>query len=106
MENLNNIYGKLQYKCGICGSVYDSIESRMECEQSCIKKQKEAAKKAELAKLKAEKEARKEELDKAIKHAAKLLEAWNKDYGFYHMIETNMNTSDAFWLSKLNEFFR
>lgn len=102
----NNIYGKLQYKCGICGSVYESIEERMNCEMACIKKQKEAEKKAIAEKMRKEKEARKKELDAAIKHAAKLLEAWNKDYGFYHTIETNLDTADAFWLSKLNEFFR
>lgn len=106
MENLNNIYGKLQYKCGICGNVYDSIEDRMKCEQACIHKKKEAAKKAEAEKLIKEKEARKKELDEALKHAGKLLKAWNKDYGYYHTIEPVLNTSDAFWLSKLNEFFR
>ena len=64
---------------------------------------KKADKKAE---KKAEKEARKKELDEAIKHTSKLLEAWNKDYGFYRMIDDSLTTSDAFWLSKLNEFFR
>ena len=103
---MDNIYGKLQYKCGICGKIHDDIESRMKCEMSCINRQKELERKAEAAKKKAEKEARKKELDEAIKHAADLLKAWNKDYGHYHTIETSLNTSDAFWLSKLNEFFR
>lgn len=102
----NNIYGKLQYKCGICGSVYNSIEERMNCEMACIKKQKEAEKKAVAEKMRKEKETRKKELDEAIKHTAKLLEAWNKDYGFYRMIDESLTTGDAFWLSKLNEFLR
>ena len=103
---MDNIYGKLQYKCGICGKIHDDIESRMKCEMSCINRQKELERKAEAAKKKAEKEARKKELDEAIKHTSKLLEAWNKDYGFYRMIDDSLTTSEAFWLSKLNEFFR
>lgn len=103
----NNIYGKLQYKCGICGAVYNSIEERMNCEQACIIKQKEAAKKAEAEKLRKEKETRKKELDEAIKHAAKLLEAWHKDYdNFYRIIDTGTDVADAFWLSNLSKFFR
>ena len=102
----DNIYGKLQYKCGVCGKVHDTIEDRMKCEMSCINRQKELERKAEAAKKKAEKEARKKELDEAIKHTSKLLEAWNKDYGFYRMIDDSLTTSEAFWLSKLNEFFR
>lgn len=101
----NNIYGKLQYKCGICGSVYNSIEERMNCEMACIKKQKEAEKKAVAEKMRKEKEARKKELDAAMKHTAKLLEAWNKDYGIYHTIDERLTTTDASWLLKLLEFF-
>lgn len=104
--NENNIYAKPKYKCAICGKVYDTIEERMKCEQSCINRKKELEKKAEAAKKKAEKETRKKELDEAIKHAAKLLEDWNKDYGFYRFIDESLTTSDALWFSKLNEFFR
>ena len=81
MKDENKIYSKPQYKCGICGTIFDSIEERMNCEANCIKKQKEAAKKAAEAKRKAEKETRKTEVTAAIKRANKLLEEYIKDYG-------------------------
>ena len=43
MKDENKIYSKPQYKCGICGTIFDSIEERMNCEANCIKKQKEEA---------------------------------------------------------------
>ena len=83
MKDENKIYSKPQYKCGICGTIFDSIEERMKCEANCIKKQKEEAKKATEAKRKAEKETRKTEVTAAIKRANKLLEEYIKDYGNY-----------------------
>ena len=40
----NKMYVKPQYKCGICGQTYDSVQERMNCEMTCIKKQQEEEK--------------------------------------------------------------
>ena len=54
MKDENKIYTKPQYKCAICGKIYDDVQSRMNCEMSCIKRQKE-----EEERLKREEEERK-----------------------------------------------
>ena len=79
----DRIYCKSAYKCGICGSEYESVQSRMNCEMTCIKKQKEEEKKAAEAKKFAEQKLRKEAVDEAIKRAAKLQREYVKDYGNY-----------------------
>ena len=48
---------KPQYTCGVCGTNYDSIQERAECEMTCVKKIKEEERKAAEAKKKAEKAA-------------------------------------------------
>ena len=94
MKDENKIYSKPQYKCGICGTIFDSIEERMNCEANCIKKQKEEAKKAAEEKKKKEKESRKVELESAIKYAAELLNAYIKDYGTYSFKTEVLNDSE------------
>ena len=86
---------KPQFECGICGKLYDDIQGRVWCETACIKKQKEAAKAAAEAKKKKEQEARKVELDSAIKYATELLNNYLKDYGSYDYndVLSNMDTS-------------
>ena len=68
------------YKCGICGVEYPDVQSRMNCEMKCIKKQQEEEKAAAEAKLKAEKDARYKEVVKAVESAVKLIESFNTDY--------------------------
>ena len=41
MKNENKAYAKPQYKCGICGEIYDSVQERSNCEMMCVKKQQE-----------------------------------------------------------------
>lgn len=79
----NNMYVKPQYKCAICGEIYDDVQDRMNCEMNCIKKQKEEEKAAAEAKKKAEKDARKKEVDEAFENLIKLHGAYVKDYGYY-----------------------
>ena len=31
----NNMYVKPQYKCAICGEIYDDVQNRMNCEIKC-----------------------------------------------------------------------
>ena len=107
-EKNNNTVYKPVYKCAICGKTYDNIADRIKCETTCLKKQQEEAKKAAEAKKKADKDVRKKEVDEAIKHAAKLLEDYMKDYGkFEYESDDNRDKStlDYFWPSKLWHFF-
>lgn len=99
----NQIYNKPMYKCGICGEVYDSIPERVKCEQSCLKKQEEEAKKAAEAKKNAEKNVRKKEVQDAIENANKLLTNFVKDYGSYELYcdASKDNDEKYFWPSKL-----
>lgn len=79
----NKIYNKPAYKCGICGNVHDSVQERMNCEMTCLKKQQEEEKRAAAEKKKAEQTARKTEVDEALKNFTKLAKAYVKDYGRY-----------------------
>lgn len=74
---------KSQYKCAICGATYDSVQSRMNCEMKCIKKQEEAEKAAAAAKLKAEKDTRFAEASAALDNAAALVNKCVEDYGSF-----------------------
>jgi Mg2+ and Co2+ transporter CorA len=90
--DMNKICATPMYKCAVCGEVYDSIAQRMHCEQSCIKKQEEEARKADEAKKIAEYEARAKEVRDAFKHAYMLRDKLEEDYSnlrFYK--RNNMN---------------
>ena len=86
----NKMAAKPMYKCGICDTTYDSIEERTACEQACLQKQKEEAKKAELERKTKEREARYEEVCAALDHDNKLKKAYLEDYGCF-VYETDMN---------------
>ena len=73
-----------RYVCAICGGIYSTIADRSKCEQACVAKQEEEERKAAEAKRKEEQDARRAEVDKAIEHAEKLLNAYVNDYGEYH----------------------
>ena len=79
----NNMYTKPMYKCAVCDNVYESINERMKCEQACLKKQEEEAKKAAELKKKQEHAARKADADAKVKAAIDAVNAYTKDYGFY-----------------------
>ena len=87
----NKICGKLQYKCGICGKVYDSIAERTKCETECLKRQEEEVKKAAEEKKALEKEARQKEVDEALARAYQLMNDFTADYGSYHYNNKNVD---------------
>ena len=99
----NKIYCRQAYKCGICGNEYESVQSRMNCEMACIKRQKEEERKAEEAKKAAEQKLRKEAVTEAIKRAAKLMNDYVKDYGHYEY--EGEIVPNVFWPSKIWGFF-
>ena len=103
MKNENKTCCKPAYKCGICGSEYESIQQRASCEMSCLKKQKENERKALEAKKRAEQPARKAEVDAALKKFITLAEAYVKDYGSYECDDEM--TPNAPWPSRLWHHF-
>lgn len=97
----NKMYAKPQYKCGVCGEIFDSIAERANCEFKCIKKQEEEAKKAAEARKKEEHEARYKELVDAYDNFNKLLKKYTHDYGTFVWNNTDIPTFskliDHFW---------
>lgn len=79
----NKTYAKPVYKCAICGEVYETIHKRMNCEQACLKKQEEEARKAAETKKAAEYKARVEEVNMAFEKAYELRDKLVADYGEY-----------------------
>lgn len=92
--DMNKICATPMYKCAVCGEVYDSIAQRMNCEQACLKKQEEEARKAAEAKKQAEYNDRKAEVDAAFDHAYDLKEKFLMDYGSYIYSKTIRNSED------------
>lgn len=76
-------YAKPQYKCAICGEIYDDVQFRMNCEMTCLKKKQEEEKKAAEAKKKAEKDARQQEVSAALDNAYALINKYVEDYGSF-----------------------
>ena len=107
-NNKDNMCRSPQYTCAICGKIYDDVQSRMNCEMKCIKKQQEEEKTAAEAKKKAEKEARKAEVSQAIEHAMDLLKKYTDDYGsfeFYNELNEASDNQKLFWPSRLMHHF-
>lgn len=105
MENTNKMYCKPVYKCGICGAEYPTVAERMKCEQACIKKQEEDAKRLAEEKKKAEQDARRIEVTNAIDNAYDLLEKYMKDYGTYNYNGKNLSVFDDILSSKFLHHF-
>lgn len=104
----NKMYIKAAYKCGICGTEFESVQDRMNCEMACIAKQKEEEKKAAAAKAKAEKDASQNEVTAALDNAFSLLNKHIEKYGTYQY-NGKLNELDAlnmdFFPSKLWHHF-
>ena len=79
----NKTYAKPMYKCALCGEVYETISKRMHCEQTCLKKQEEEARKAAETKKEIEYAARKAEVDMAYEKYVELRNKFVKDYSSY-----------------------
>lgn len=79
----NKMYTKPQYKCAICGEIYDELKERVNCESKCLKKQEEEAKKAAELKKQQERSARQADADAKVKAAIEAVNAFTNDYGFY-----------------------
>lgn len=100
----NTILNKPQYKCGVCGRIYDSISERAKCELECLKLKEEEDKKAAEEKKKNEQKARRKEVDDAMKKAQDLMSKYIEDYGIYDYKTdyTNDVFSDPFFFGLLN----
>ena len=100
----NQTYAKPMYKCALCDSIYESIEGRAKCEQSCLKKKVDEEKRAAAEKRLAEQKLRKEAVDDAIRRAAKLANDYTKDYGHYEY--EGEIVENIFWPNKIWHLFR
>lgn len=92
---------KTQYTCGVCGTSYDFVQERMNCEMVCLKKKQEEERKAAEEKKRAEKETRYAEVVEALKNASELLKAYTKDYGPFEY-DSNF---EFIWPSRLFHHF-
>ena len=109
----NNMYFKPQYKCAICGEIYDDLKKRINCETACLKKQEEEEKRAMEAKKKEEQAVRKAEVDELIKKTAEAIEKYVEDYGGYEFeleedYEINLEENcecDCMWPSRIMHYF-
>lgn len=94
-----------QFKCSICGKIYDKAIDRAKCEIECTKKQEEEAKRLAEEAKKAEQDARHTEVTKAIDNAYNLLDKYMKDYGMYNYNGKNLNVFDDILPSKFLHHF-
>lgn len=83
--NKNEVRVNNEFKCAICGEIYETVKERTACETKCVAKV-EADKKAALEAIKkAEKEACFTEASNAIDNAFTLVNKCVEDYGeFYY----------------------
>lgn len=97
-----------KYVCAICNEAHDSVQERINCEMTCLKKKQEEEKKASEAKKKAEKDARQQEVTAALDNAFALVNKFIEDYGVYKyngkIKDLNMANMD-FFPSKLWHHF-
>lgn len=91
---------KFSYKCGICGSEYNNVLDRAQCEITCAKKLEAEAKAAEETKKREEQKMRKDAIDEGIKRLHKMLTDYVNDYGHYEYGDGGENTN-FYWPSRL-----
>lgn len=99
----NKTYAKPMYKCALCDSIYESVEGRVKCEQSCLKKKAEEEKRLAAEKKAAEKKIRKEAVDEAVANAFRLINAYTNDYGSYEYDSDTVK--DCIWPSRIWHYF-
>ena len=71
------------YICPYCKEAHETPGGLARCILDCEEKKKIEEEKAKKAKLDAEKETRKKEVDDALQNYKKLLSAYMNDYGIY-----------------------
>ena len=108
----NKMYAKPQYKCAICGTIYDDLKERVNCETACLKRQAEEEKKAAEAKKKEEQASRKAEVDELVKKTVEAIKKYSEDYGCYDLeIEEDLDLDmeedccDFIWPSRIMHYF-
>lgn len=95
------------YKCGICGKAYNSVQERMNCELTCIKRQKAEEKRLAEEKKNTEKLKRFADASRAVDDACALVNKCIEDYGSfqYKGDAKNLNAMIDFFPSKLAHHF-
>lgn len=83
-KNEDLIYAKPAYKCALCEEVYESVQDRMNCEMTCLKKKQEEERKVAEAKKKEEQSNRHHEANAALDNAFALVNKYIEDYGSFN----------------------
>ena len=99
----NKMYTKPQYKCAICGTIYDDLKERVNCETKCLRKQEEEAKKAAELKKQEEQDASNARVTKLINEAYAALTEHIDKYGEYAL--ENENEDDMSNMLKFLHYF-
>lgn len=79
----NKMYAKPQYKCAICGTIFDDLRDRINCEAECLMKQEVEEKKAAELKKKEAQETSNAHVTKLINEAYAALTEHIDKYGEY-----------------------
>ena len=80
---MDKMFAKQQFKCAICGKIFDDLKDRVACETKCIKQQEEAAKKAAEAKKQEEQQAHWAKVQEAKEYYKKLYNEYIENYDPY-----------------------
>lgn len=89
------------YICPYCNGAYETPGGLARCILDCEEKKKIEEEKARKAKLEAEKEARKTEIEETEKKLIELKSSYIKDYGYYYTTseyDHNTISSILHWL--------
>lgn len=84
----NNATETPKYTCAVCGRNYDTVESRIKCESSCLAELKEVEQKLKEEKLNADKKERYEHIKQSLSSVNDEVKAYLNDYGSIY-IDTN-----------------
>ena len=69
------------YECGICGKEFSNVVDRIDCETTCLAKQREAEEIARKQKLEEEKETRRAVIEEKCEEVLRLMRSYMRDYG-------------------------
>ena len=84
---------EVTYCCPVCGKVFTDLDEYIAHLNECNMKRKAAEEKVKKERLRAEKEARLEEVNKAYKEYKNLATKFAEDYGYY---ASSSDVSDPF----------
>lgn len=88
------------YKCGICGMAHSDIADRIDCETTCLAKQREAEEATRLLELEEEREFRQALIEEKYEELVRLVYDYVKDYGSLELSNFKNSAFPSNWLGK------